>query len=83
MIGFFKKAFNITNQKIFTVSQLNNEINHLVESGFPRIIIKGEISGLKPSHNHMYFNIKDDLASLPCAIWSYKSKLINYFPKFQ
>ena len=69
------------NQQIFTVSELNNQINNLVESGFPRIIVKGEISGLRPSNHHMYFSIKDDSASLPCAIWSYQKKLINYTPK--
>ena len=69
------------NQQIFTVSELNNQINNLVESGFSRIIVKGEISGLKPSAHHMYFSIKDDSASLPCAIWSYQKKLINYTPK--
>ena len=69
------------NQQIFTVSELNNQINNLVESGFSRIIVKGEISGLRPSNHHMYFSIKDDSASLPCAIWSYQKKLINYTPK--
>tara|TARA_B100000953_G_scaffold168430_1_gene138734 strand:+ start:256 stop:1527 length:1272 start_codon:yes stop_codon:yes gene_type:complete len=69
-------------QQILTVSELNNQINNLVESRFSRIIVKGEISGLKPPpHNHMYFNIKDDSSSLPCAIWSYKQKLTDYIPK--
>jgi len=70
------------NKQIFTVSELNNQINNLVESRLPQIIVKGEISGLKPPpHGHMYFNIKDDSASLPCAIWSYKRKLTDYIPK--
>ncbi|SVD77072.1 uncharacterized protein METZ01_LOCUS429926, partial [marine metagenome] len=68
-------------QQILTVSELNNQINNLVESRFSRIIVKGEISGLRPSHDHMYFSIKDDSATLPCAIWSYQKKLINYTPK--
>ena len=29
----------------------------------------------------MYFSIKDDSANLPCAIWSYQKKLVNYTPK--
>ena len=69
------------NQQIFTVSELNNQINNLVESGFPRIIVKGEISGLRPSNHHMYFSIKDNSASLPCAMWSYKRKLLDFIPK--
>ena len=69
------------NQQIFTVSELNNQINNLVESSFSRTVVKGEVSGLKLSHHHMYFNIKDKLASLPCAMWSYQKKTINYIPK--
>ena len=52
-------------QHILTVSELNNQINNLVESRLPQIIVKGEISGLKPPpHGHMYFNIKDYLKKI-------------------
>ena len=29
----------------------------------------------------MYFSIKDSFASLPCAMWSYEKKLIDFNPK--
>ena len=70
------------NQQTLTVSELNKEIKNLVQSGFSRIIVKGEISGLKPPrHDHMYFDIKDTSSSLPCVIWSYKQKLSDYIPQ--
>ena len=48
------------NQKILTVSELNNQINNLVESRFSRIIVKGEISELNTVRHNMYFSIKDN-----------------------
>ena len=71
------------NQHTLTVSELNKEIKNLVQSGFSRVVVKGEISGLKPPrHDHMYFDIKDSFSSLPCAIWSYKQKLTDgYIPQ--
>ena len=59
------------NQQVLTVSELNNQINNLVESKFLRIIVKGEISELNTVRHNMYFSIKDSFASLPCAMWSY------------
>ena len=69
------------NQQILTVSELNNQINNLVESRFSRITVKGEISELNTVHHNMYFSLKDESASLPCAMWSYQGKLVNFTPK--
>ena len=71
------------NQHILTVSELNNQINNLVELEFSRsrIIVKGEISELNTVRQNMYFTIKDNSASLPCAMWSYEVKLANFNPK--
>ena len=69
------------NQHILTVSELNNQINNLVESKFSRITVKGEISELNTVRHNMYFSIKDNSASLPCAMWSYQGKLVNFIPK--
>jgi exodeoxyribonuclease VII large subunit len=71
----------MANQYIFTVSELNNQINTLVESNFSNILVKGEISQLtKHPNGHMYFNIKDESATLPCAMFYYDKKLTNYIP---
>ena len=69
------------NQHILTVSELNNQINNLVESKFSRIIVKGEISELNTVRHNMYFSIKDNSASIPCAMWSYQGKLLDFIPK--
>ena len=72
----------MTKQFIFTVSEVNTHINKLVESNFSNITVKGEISQLTVHPNgHMYFNIKDENATLPCAMFYYESKIPNYKPK--
>ena len=72
----------MTKQFIFTVSEVNTHINKLVESNFSNITVKGEISQLTVHPNgHMYFNIKDENATLPCAMFYYESKIPNYSPK--
>ena len=72
----------MSNQYIFTVSELNRQINNLIESKFKDILVKGEISQLTthPS-GHMYFNIKDNSATLPCAMFYYQRLLTDYIPK--
>ena len=71
----------MTNQYIFSVSELNNQINNLVESNFSNLLVKGEISQLtKHPNGHMYFNIKDESATLPCAMFYYDKKLTGYIP---
>jgi len=71
----------MTNQYIFSVSELNNQINILVESNFSNILVKGEISQLtKHPNGHMYFSIKDESATLPCAMFYYNKKITNYIP---
>ena len=72
----------MTKQFIYTVSEVNTHINKLVESNFSNIAVKGEISQLTVHPNgHMYFNIKDENATLPCAMFNFKSKILNYSPK--
>ena len=69
----------MTKQFIYTVSEVNTHINKLVESNFSNITVKGEISQLTVHPNgHMYFNIKDENATLPCAMFNFKSKILNY-----
>tara|TARA_B100001287_G_scaffold79577_1_gene66265 strand:+ start:2195 stop:3463 length:1269 start_codon:yes stop_codon:yes gene_type:complete len=72
----------MTKQFIFTVSEVNTHINKLVESNFSNITVKGEISQITVNPNgHMYFNIKDENAMLPCAMFYYASKINNFNPK--
>lgn len=56
-----------------SVSEINEQVYTLLLSNYnKKISIKGEISNCKPSRNHIYFNLKDDNASISCVFWDYK-----------
>ena len=72
----------MNNQNIFTVSDLNNQIKNIIESGFSNILVEGEISQLtKHASGHMYFNIKDNSSTLGCVMFNYQNSLNNYNPQ--
>jgi len=70
-------------QKIFTVTELNQFIKLMLEEAFPEIWVKGEITNLKTAASgHTYFDLKDEgsvIASVffkGYATW-FKEKLEN------
>lgn len=55
---------------ISTVTDITNQIKHLLESNFRDVLVEGEISNVNQSRNgHYYFTVKDSDAQLPCVIW--------------
>jgi len=66
----------------FTVSQLNRQIQQLLEASLPWILVEGEISNLaKPSSGHWYFSLKDDKAQIRCAMFKGKNAAVRFKPK--
>ena len=54
---------------ILTVRQLTAQIKDAVESGFPYVWVRGEVTNVsRPSSGHIYFSLKDENA-LPQAVW--------------
>ncbi len=52
----------------YTVSKLTREIKDLLESHFPVIRLRGEISNFRQQQSgHMYFSLKDSGASISCV----------------
>jgi exodeoxyribonuclease VII large subunit len=55
---------------IYSVARLNREVRELLESGFGRIWVGGEISNLsRPPSGHLYFTLKDARAQVSCALF--------------
>ena len=66
----------------FTVSQLNRQIQQLLEASLPWILVEGEISNLaKPGSGHWYFSLKDDKAQIRCAMFKGKNAAVRFKPK--
>ncbi|RLL50567.1 exodeoxyribonuclease VII large subunit [Mariprofundus sp. EBB-1] len=53
-----------------TVTELTARIKQMLEIGFAKVEVSGEISRLtRPSSGHLYFTIKDAHASISAVIW--------------
>ena len=57
---------------IYNITQINNQINNLLDNNFGEIFIRGEISSfnLYPS-GHAYFTLKDKLNEISCVFFNY------------
>lgn len=67
----------ISEDHVFTVSELTGLIKELLENVFSRIAVAGEIADLTVAKSgHCYFTLKDEQAQLPAIIWrSYRERL--------
>ncbi len=54
----------------WSVSQLTSRARHLVERGFDRIWVRGEVTGFKRYRSgHWYFTLRDRQAQVRCVMW--------------
>lgn len=54
----------------FSVSEIAGALKRVVEDNFPFVRVRGEISNLKfHSSGHVYFDLKDEKATLNAVIW--------------
>ena len=55
---------------VITVSMLVRGANRVLELRFPSLCVEGEVVGLRvQGSGHAFFNLKDDFATLPVAMW--------------
>jgi len=66
---------------VFSVSRLNLAARTLLEQGFPRIWIEGELSNIsRPSSGHLYFTLKDCQAQIRGAMFRNRNQLLRFKP---
>lgn len=55
-------------QSAISVSELNRRVKTLLEQGFAKLWVEGEISNLaRPASGHVYFSLKDESSQIRCA----------------
>lgn len=65
-----------------TVSQLTQQVKGLLEKQIGLVWVRGEISNFKPSPSgHVYFSLKDEGASLSCAMFRGASSKMRFAVK--
>jgi exodeoxyribonuclease VII large subunit len=69
-------------KKIYSVSEINNEIKIILEDSYPSVWISGEISNLKTySSGHMYFNLKDENSQISAVMFAGYNQKLKFIPK--
>ena len=57
-------------KRIYTVSELTDDIKILLENTFPEVWVEGEVSNFSQSQaGHIYFSLKDEKSSLRCVFF--------------
>lgn len=64
-----------------TVQELTFQIKSRLERAFPCVEVKGEISNLKHSSGHLYFDLKDSQAKISCVMFRKQALLLGKIPK--
>lgn len=68
-------------ERVFTVSEVTERIKAVLEDGFPRIVVQGEISNFHPSSTgHYYFSLKDTEAVLSVVMFRNRLDSLRFQP---
>lgn len=66
-------------RKIFTVSELTEQIREILEREYPSVWVQGEISNFHAAPSgHLYFTLKDDLAQIRCVMFKIQSRFLKF-----
>ncbi|HNY32533.1 MAG TPA: exodeoxyribonuclease VII large subunit, partial [Fibrobacteria bacterium] len=65
-----------------SVSELTRAIRSTLEEDFDAVLVEGELSGVKHhSSGHLYFTLKDEGATLACAMWRPQVQRLPALPR--
>ncbi|MDX1754833.1 MAG: exodeoxyribonuclease VII large subunit [Marinobacter sp.] len=68
--------------RALTVSELNHQVRHLLETSFMQAWVEGELSSFsRPSSGHWYFTLKDRKCQVRCAMFRGYNQRIRPLPK--
>lgn len=71
-----------TRPRALSVSELNHQARHLLESSFMQVWVEGELSSFsRPSSGHWYFSLKDQKCQIRCAMFRGANQRIRPLPK--
>ncbi|WP_333814632.1 exodeoxyribonuclease VII large subunit [Tabrizicola sp.] len=70
------------NQPEFTVSELSGAVKRVIEGEFGLVRVRGEVGRVsRPSSGHLYFDLKDDRASLAAIAWKGQAARMQVRPE--
>jgi exodeoxyribonuclease VII large subunit len=63
-----------------SVKRLLEQVKARIEPPFSAVCVVGEVSNFKASGPHWYFTLKEEGASIACAVWSRQQRLLDHAP---
>lgn len=67
--------------RALSVSELNQQVRHLLEVSFLQVWVEGELSGFaRPRSGHWYFTLKDSRAQVSCAMFKGHNQKVRQVP---
>jgi exodeoxyribonuclease VII large subunit len=76
---FFPTSSAEKERRVYTVSQITQDIKLILENTFGRVWVEGEVSNVRPSAaGHLYFSLKDETALLNAIVFSRARQEIKF-----
>jgi exodeoxyribonuclease VII large subunit len=69
-------------EKPYTISQINDGISRILESGNTLVWLEGEISNFKrATSGHCYLRLKDEISQIPAVLWKQTALDLKFQPQ--
>ncbi|MDP8231823.1 MAG: exodeoxyribonuclease VII large subunit [Candidatus Zophobacter franzmannii] len=73
---------NIKKEEIFSVSEINSHIKHIVEGSLSTLFVEGEIANFtRHRSGHIYFSVKDLNSTLRCVFFRSYNSYLDFKPE--
>lgn len=70
------------NRPEYSVSEIAGAVKRVIEGEFGLIRVRGEVGRVsRPASGHLYFNLKDDRASLDAVVWKGQASRLGVKPE--
>lgn len=74
-------SMNFPSKRIFTVSELTEEIKTILEASLYYVWVEGEVSNLRaPMSGHIYLTLKDESAQVKAVIFKGQARFMKFKP---
>jgi exodeoxyribonuclease VII large subunit len=71
----------VPQRRVWTVTELTDEISSILEGRFPDVWIEGEVSNFRPAQSgHLYFTLKDSRTQIRCVCFRDQARLLKFRP---
>ena len=81
-LDLFTPAVVDSGEGAWSVSEVTKRARRLIESGFARLWVKGEVTGFKAYRSgHWYFSLRDAEAQVRCVMWRTENRRLPNPPE--